>query len=109
MEKLADFVTQHIADDTSRLILDRAKWPDMDMNRLTDWISMLTVESDAWEAEYDSDGTLIGLKRNSKNGRFDGYDLDVTYFESWEFKTGNSSETAEKFATKHGVCQHRKR
>lgn len=32
MEKLADFVTQHITDDTSRLILDRAKWPDIDMD-----------------------------------------------------------------------------
>lgn len=31
MEKLADFVTQHITDDTSRLILDRSKWPDIDM------------------------------------------------------------------------------
>lgn len=32
MEKLADFVSQHISDDTSRLILDRAKWPDIDMD-----------------------------------------------------------------------------
>ena len=32
MEKLADFVTQHITDDTSRLILDRAKWPEIDMD-----------------------------------------------------------------------------
>lgn len=31
MEKLADFVTQHITNDTSRLILDRSRWPDIDM------------------------------------------------------------------------------
>lgn len=32
MEKLAEFVTKHISDDTTRLILDRAKWPDTDMD-----------------------------------------------------------------------------
>lgn len=32
MEKLAEFIAEHISDDTSRLILDRAKWPDIDMN-----------------------------------------------------------------------------
>ncbi len=32
MEKLADFVAQHISDDTTRLILDRTKWPDIDMD-----------------------------------------------------------------------------
>lgn len=32
MEKLADFVIRHMADDTSRLILDRDRWPDVDMD-----------------------------------------------------------------------------
>ncbi len=32
MEKLAEFVAQHISDDTTRLILDRAKWPGIDMD-----------------------------------------------------------------------------
>lgn len=31
MEKLTDFVAHHMNDDTARLILDRAKWPDIDM------------------------------------------------------------------------------
>ncbi len=32
MEKLADFVHGHGNDDTTRLILDRKKWPDIDMD-----------------------------------------------------------------------------
>ena len=31
MEKLTDFVSNHMNDDTARLILDRAKWPGIDM------------------------------------------------------------------------------
>ncbi len=31
MEKLAEFVAEHLSDDTTRLILDRAKWPGIDM------------------------------------------------------------------------------
>ncbi len=32
MEKLADFVHGHGSDDITRLILDKAKWPDIDMD-----------------------------------------------------------------------------
>ncbi len=32
MKKLADFVSAHLSDDTARLILDKAKWPDIDMD-----------------------------------------------------------------------------
>ena len=32
MRKLADFVSKHGDEDTARLILDRAKWPDIDMD-----------------------------------------------------------------------------
>lgn len=32
MIKIATFVTEHADDDTSRLILDREKWPDIDMS-----------------------------------------------------------------------------
>lgn len=32
MQRLAEFVRTHISDDTARLILDRAKWPDIDMD-----------------------------------------------------------------------------
>lgn len=32
MERLAAFVLEHIADETSRLILNRAKWPEIDMD-----------------------------------------------------------------------------
>ena len=31
MEKLLEFVSKHLSDDTARLILDKGKWPDIDM------------------------------------------------------------------------------
>ena len=32
MEKLTAFVQEHIGDDLTRLVLDRKKWPDIDMD-----------------------------------------------------------------------------
>ena len=32
MEKLIAFVCEHICDDTTRLIMNRSKWPEIDMN-----------------------------------------------------------------------------
>ena len=32
MEKLTAFVSEHIGDDTTRLIMNRAKWPEIDMD-----------------------------------------------------------------------------
>lgn len=32
MEKLIKFVSEHVSDDISRLILNRSKWPDIDMD-----------------------------------------------------------------------------
>ena len=32
MEKIAAFVQEHLADDTAKLILSRAKWPEIDMD-----------------------------------------------------------------------------
>ena len=34
MENLISFVSQHMADDLTRLILDRARWPEIDMDML---------------------------------------------------------------------------
>ena len=32
MDKLTAFVQEHIGDDLTRLVLDRKKWPDIDMD-----------------------------------------------------------------------------
>lgn len=32
MEKLAEFISAHMSDDTSRLLLARSRWPDIDMD-----------------------------------------------------------------------------
>ena len=92
------YTLDHEGDDRTKPVIGWSPWPDMDMNRLTDWISMLTVDTDSWEAEYDTDCTLTHLERRSQTGRFDNYDVEVTYIETWEFKEGNRSEIAEKFA-----------
>lgn len=92
------YTLDHEGDDRTKPVIGWSPWPDMDMNRLTDWISMLTVDSDSWEAEYDNSGALTRLERRNQTGRYDNYDVEVTYIETWEFKTDNRSETAEKFA-----------
>ena len=32
MKKLAEFISVHLNDDTSRLLLAKDKWPEIDMN-----------------------------------------------------------------------------
>ncbi len=38
MERIAEFVYEHISDDTTRLILDREKWPGIDMDLVVNCI-----------------------------------------------------------------------
>lgn len=38
MDKLLDFISEHLADDTTRLILDKSKWPEIDMETVVNCI-----------------------------------------------------------------------
>lgn len=38
MDKLLDFISEHLADDTTRLILDKSKWPGIDMETVVNCI-----------------------------------------------------------------------
>jgi hypothetical protein len=40
MRKIAAFVQEHISDDTARLILNRSKWPEIDID-----IAVASIES----------------------------------------------------------------
>lgn len=54
MEKLAEFVAGHLNDDTARLMLDRAKWPDTDIRLAVSCIESrrkLRGKVDEWYGE----------------------------------------------------------
>ena len=38
MDKLLDFISEHLSDDTTRLILDKSKWPEIDMETVVNCI-----------------------------------------------------------------------
>ncbi len=56
MKKLAKFVSEHLADDCTRLILDRAKWPEIDMDLVVNCIESrrkLKGKVDEWYDESE--------------------------------------------------------
>ena len=92
------YTLDHEGDDRTKPITGWNPWPDMDMNRLTEWIHILIADLEGWDAAYGEDGALISLSRKSTNGRFDNLDVEVTYYETWEFRTGNGIGAAEIIA-----------
>lgn len=92
------YTLDHEGDDRTKPIIGWNPWPDMDINRLTDWISLLTETPDSWAAEYDSDGTLVKLHRSRPTDKYDNYPVEVTSFETWEFSTGNHAQADQKFS-----------
>ena len=59
MEKLAAFVAEHIDDDTSRLILNRAKWPDIDMDLAVNCIESRRKLKGKVQQWYDEPGLIF--------------------------------------------------
>lgn len=56
MEKLLEFVSQHMSDDTARLILNKGKWPEIDMETAVNCIESrrkLKGKVQAWHENQD--------------------------------------------------------
>ena len=76
MERLAAFVQEHIADDTSRLILNRAKWPEIDMDLAVNCIESRRKLRGKVQEWYDEPGLIFPRKlsaeqcSSSATGRF---------------------------------------
>lgn len=66
MEKLAEFVAQHIGEDTSRLLLGRAKWPDIDMDMAVSCIESRRKLKGKVQEWYDEPRLVFPVKLSAE-------------------------------------------
>ena len=66
MEKLLEFVSQHMSDDTTRLILDKGKWPDIDMETAVNCIESRRKLKGKVQAWHENPGLIFPLKLSAE-------------------------------------------
>lgn len=66
MERLTAFVQEHIADDTSRLILNRTKWPEIDMDLAVNCIESRRKLRGKVQEWYDEPGLIFPRKLSAE-------------------------------------------
>ena len=66
MQKLLEFVTEHLSDDTARLILDRNKWPDIDMQTAVNCIDSRRKLKGKVQEWYDEPGLVFPFKLSAE-------------------------------------------
>ncbi len=66
MERLTEFVTEHIGDDTSRLILNKGKWPDIDMDLAVNCIESRRKLRGKVQEWYDEPGLIFPYKLSAE-------------------------------------------
>lgn len=66
MEKLLDFISQHLSDDTTRLILDKGKWPDIDMEAAVNCIESRHKLRGKVQEWYDNPRLFFPLKLSAE-------------------------------------------
>ena len=66
MKVLTDFVQEHINDDVTRLILDRAKWPDIDMDLAAACIESRRKLKNKVSEWYENPGLIFPAKLSAE-------------------------------------------
>ncbi len=66
MEKLLEFVSQHLSDDTTRLILDKGKWPGIDMETAVNCIESRRKLKGKVNEWYENPGLVFPLKLSAE-------------------------------------------
>lgn len=66
MEKLAEFVDRYIKEDTSRLLLSRAKWPDIDMDMAVSCIESRRKLKGKVQEWYDDPRLVFPVKLSAE-------------------------------------------
>lgn len=66
MEKLAEFVSQHMSDDTARLIMNRSKWPEIDMDMAVNSIESRRKLRGKVQQWYDEPMLVFPLKLSAE-------------------------------------------
>ena len=90
MEKLADFVSSHISDDPVRLIMNRDRWPEIDMDMAVNSIESRRKLRDKVREWHDEPRLVFPLKlsaeqcSSSATGRYKaGLASRISCKESW--------------------------
>ena len=66
MERLTEFVNKHLNDDTSRLILDRSKYPEIDIDLAVSCIESRRKLKGKVQEWYDQPGLVFPLKLSAE-------------------------------------------
>ena len=66
MKTLTDFVQQHLTDDVSRLILDKGKWPEIDMNLAVNCIESRRKLKGKVQEWYDNPDLIFPAKLSAE-------------------------------------------
>ena len=66
MERLTAFVWEHIGDDTTRLIMNKAKWPEIDMDMAVNCIESRRKLKGKVQEWYEQDGMIFPLKLSAE-------------------------------------------
>lgn len=66
MKTLSEFVQQHLTDDVSRLILDKAKWPEIDMNLAVNCIESRRKLKGKVQEWYDNQELIFPAKLSAE-------------------------------------------
>ena len=66
MEKLLEFVSKHLSDDTARLILDKGKWPDIDIETAVNCIESRRKLKGKVQEWYDNGDLIFPLRLSAE-------------------------------------------
>ena len=66
MEKLTEFVSEHMSDDTTRLILDKARWPEIDIDLAVSCIESRRKLKGKVQEWYDEPALIFPLKLSAE-------------------------------------------
>ncbi len=87
----------HENDDNSHAVIGWSQWPDMNLENLTWWVSMLTNSDKNWVPQYATDGTLEKITCTIHSDKFrDNYDVEVDHIQVFEFVSVDSAEIAKQ-------------
>ncbi len=66
MDKLAEFVSQHMSDDTARLIMNRSKWPETDIDLAVNCIESRRKLKGKVREWYENPSLIFPLKLSAE-------------------------------------------
>lgn len=66
MDKLLDFISEHLSDDTTRLILDKSKWPEIDVETAVNCIESRRKLKGKVQEWYDEPRLIFPLKLSAE-------------------------------------------